>query len=288
MAEGKVTLPIIGDVDKKYATIGVIAAGGVAVVVYIEKRRAAQSAMASAAATTAATASTSTDPAGNVGTIDPATGYVYGSPQDEAALSQAADAGYSDYGGLDTAGGTGDIDPETGYEVGSIADEQALGEVTATTGTSAQSTPSTGISTNSQWVTQAVATLPGDSSTITTALTSVLGGLTVTTAQQQLFMEAVGLLGAPPGGYPTPIKTSDTAGQPGTGTTRAAFSPTSVVGETLSAAGAALSSHGYNVAYVRLNGAPAPLPGAAATVPYNNTPVTSVTSLGGKSVELIL
>lgn len=46
-----------------------------------------------------------TDPAGNVGTIDPQTGYVYGSPEDKAALGSSGGGGG---GGDNTSGGGGD------------------------------------------------------------------------------------------------------------------------------------------------------------------------------------
>jgi LysM repeat protein len=49
----------------------------------------------------------STDPAGNVGTIDPATGYVYGSTQDTAALgSSIGGSGGGSSSGSDTSGST--------------------------------------------------------------------------------------------------------------------------------------------------------------------------------------
>jgi hypothetical protein len=59
--------------------------------------------------------------------------------------------------------------------------------------------------------------LPGDQNTIRVALVDVLAGITVTTAQKNIFLEAVGVIGQPPGSYPTPIKTSDTSAQPGGG-----------------------------------------------------------------------
>lgn len=46
-----------------------------------------------------------TDPAGNVGTIDPATGYVYGSSQDQSALGQSS-AGTGTGSGSGTSGGS--------------------------------------------------------------------------------------------------------------------------------------------------------------------------------------
>jgi LysM repeat protein len=51
------------------------------------------------------TATSQTDPAGNVGVIDPATGFVYGSPEDLAAISAGGDTGGGDQGGLTGSGG---------------------------------------------------------------------------------------------------------------------------------------------------------------------------------------
>lgn len=47
-----------------------------------------------------------TDPAGNTGTIDPSTGYVYGSPEDVASLASAGNTDSSGGGG-DSSGGSG-------------------------------------------------------------------------------------------------------------------------------------------------------------------------------------
>jgi hypothetical protein len=85
-------------------------AGGLGLVYYYEKQNAAP------AAGNTATTGTATDSAGNTGVIDPATGYVYDSPQDIAALqaqtaTQAAsgsgDAGTSS-GGASSGGGATD------------------------------------------------------------------------------------------------------------------------------------------------------------------------------------
>ena len=50
------------------------------------------------------TATSQTDPAGNVGVIDPATGFVYGSPEDLAAISAGGDTGDSGEGGWQGSG----------------------------------------------------------------------------------------------------------------------------------------------------------------------------------------
>lgn len=59
-------------------------------------------------ASSTGTATSQTDPAGNVGVIDPATGFVYGSPEDLAAISAGGDTGgggESGGGGLSGSGG---------------------------------------------------------------------------------------------------------------------------------------------------------------------------------------
>lgn len=71
--------------------------------------------------------------------------------------------------------------------------------------------------TNQDWATAAVNLAEQGGATreaATLAISHVLGGLRVTTAQQSMFLDAVGVLGSPPQGYPTPIKLVDTPGQP--------------------------------------------------------------------------
>jgi hypothetical protein len=175
-----------GKIPKKAAIIGGVAIAGIGIIVY--KRQAAASA---ASTTTAATDSTdSTDD----GSID----------GEELA---AEDAGY--YGSdLDTDGS--DI---IGYDSSG----------NPVYGTSSNVAATSVYSTNADWTSAAVAALAAegiDSTTATTAIANVLAGLTVTTQQEQYFLQAVGLLGVdPPNGYPTPIKLSDTSAQPGGGTT---------------------------------------------------------------------
>lgn len=75
-------------------------AGGLGLVYYYQKQNAAP-------AGNTATTGTATDSAGNTGVIDPATGYVYDSPQDIAALqAQTATQAASGSGGDTGAGGT--------------------------------------------------------------------------------------------------------------------------------------------------------------------------------------
>jgi hypothetical protein len=237
MAED-IKIPGMGQVPKKYVIGGVVVGGGVAVIVFIRARSAAKQSAANAANQTAAQAAgTVTDPAGNVcAALDPNSGYCPGSPED--AEYQQENSGYyssgdlaaedaAGYGsGISTAGLVTDpagnqctaVDPSTGYCPGTpqdLAAQQSTG-----TGTVSATPTSTAPETNSAWLTDALQVLPGgNTSANEAALAGVLGGLTVTTAQQQIFLEAVGIIGAPPQGYPQPIKTSDTSAQPGsTGT----------------------------------------------------------------------
>lgn len=71
---------------------------------------------------------------------------------------------------------------------------------------------STGFTTNAEWAQQAEADL-GGSANVAAAINKVLGGVTVTTAQKEIFEQAVGLEGQPPQPYP-PIHTTDTPGHP--------------------------------------------------------------------------
>lgn len=102
--EGTVKTPF-GHMQKKTAVL--VGGGGVVLlaVVYYRHQKAAQ---ANAAATTTTAA---TDAANQ---IDPATGYPYGSAEDQAALSSQQGLNYSPYGTLGGGGsGTGQF-PQTG------------------------------------------------------------------------------------------------------------------------------------------------------------------------------
>jgi hypothetical protein len=182
---GDISVPGLGNVPKKYAIGAVVVAAGLGVIVYIRARNTAKTAAATDTSTTAA------DTSGYDPTIDPATGIPY--------AEENSGYGTSDYGG---AGAYGTGYDAAGYPIGSSQDLAWSQQQT------------TGITTNDEWVQEAIGgSVPGDPGTIQAALSAVLGGLTVTTAQKNLFMEAVGVLGNPPQGYP-PIHTSDTSAQP--------------------------------------------------------------------------
>jgi len=201
----------------------VIGAVGVAVVilVIIRIRSGRASVSAAPAVATADTTAQVTDPAGNVCTaLDPDSGYCPGSAEDtqyyseqDSTLDDETDEGLDDSGGAASDSSGYDA---AGYPIGSAADlawqAQQAGSATTATGTTT-SVGSTSIETNSEWAAAAVSQIGGDASTVQTAIASVLGGVAVTTAQKNIFLEAVGLLGQPPQGYPA-INTTDTASQP--------------------------------------------------------------------------
>jgi PASTA domain len=190
-----IKIPGIGPVDKKKALL--IGGGTLATIVVVMIRR-------KSAATTAAAAPATTDPnaaTDTSGLIDPSTGVPYA---DEQNGLNSFNTGAGDF-----AGGAGNFDA-AGYPLGSQADLAWQSQVS---GTSATGT--TAITTNTQWLEAAEQQL-GNTSDVVQALTKVLGGVAVTSAQQGVFLEAVGFLGQPPGGYP-PINLTTTAGQPAGG-----------------------------------------------------------------------
>lgn len=71
---------------------------------------------------------------------------------------------------------------------------------------------------NNEWATAAESALEGAGISLavsTLAISRVLGGLSVTSDQRDLFLQAKGLLGEdPPNGYPTPIKLTDNGSGP--------------------------------------------------------------------------
>lgn len=185
MVEGNVHIPGIGEMSKKKAAGAVIIAAGIVGIAYYRHSK-------NAAAATANTTDSSTAATDASSAIDPSTGVPYA---DEYA---------------------GGIDPNTGepYALEGYGGYDPFSGVTGTTVT----TSTSGYSTNADWATAAeseLAAMGVNPTAAATAISRVLAGLPVTTQQQDLFLEAVGLLQAPPNGYPQPIKLTDTPGQPG-------------------------------------------------------------------------
>jgi hypothetical protein len=162
---------------------------GVAMVLYIREKQSGgslSSLFGGSSSSASAVPNQQTDPAGNIGTIDPATGYVYGTPEDLAALA-ANNAGTSS----GTSGGTGTVG-------GSYAD-------------------------NNTWGVAAINYLVGlgiDPTTANEAIESFLASQPLTSVQQADVNLAIEGLGAPPqppgpvGNTPAPTTTPPPATTP--------------------------------------------------------------------------
>lgn len=189
-----IKVPGLGELPKKYVIGGVVVAGGIVVIVYFRHKSSATAAAATDTTGTSATGTT-TDPS-----IDPATGIPYAQEQQSSAIDPstgipfAEETGYgSDYGGLGNYGSYGTVNPNP-------------------------LTGSSTITTNEDWIGAAESGIvPGSQATIAAAVTKILAGLPVTNAQRDIFLEAVGIIGNPPQGYPQPIKLKDTAAHPNPG-----------------------------------------------------------------------
>lgn len=216
-----VTLPGIGPVSKKALVVTGVVAGGVLAYAYYRHSKTASAATTAPSATTSA--GTVTDPAGNVcAALDPNSGYCPGTAQD-LAYQESEGTGEN---GL----GDSDIDPQTGYVYGSPQDEAALATLYGTgsgTGTSSTSSTSTAtVTTNAEWEQECIANLQAggvDATTIANAesgLPRYLAKLSLSSAQATAVQLAVGLTGEPPVGGPFSIITapSSPGGTGGTGT----------------------------------------------------------------------
>lgn len=219
--EGKIKIPLVGEVGKKPALIG----GGIFAAfigfMYIRHRNNAATTNASPAGGTAAAAAGDTglvtDPAGNqCAAVDPSSGYCPGTEEDAAYQASGGDnygsygdsglyGGGSGYVGSDYGGGGLYVDPNGNTCIQPNADGYCPS--TGTGGGNGQ------YSTNEQWLEAAEQAIPGGG--ISGAAQRIFAGLSVTANQKDVFMEAVGLIGPPPNGYP-PIKLRDTKGHPST------------------------------------------------------------------------
>lgn len=188
-----VDVPGLGHVKTKTALIGGGIALALVIAIIVVRQRSAAAAPASTAAVGAG--DVATDPAGNVGVIDPATGFVYGSTQDVAALQAGA-------GAYDNTGGTGGL---SGYYYGS--------------GGGQTSAPGPGnFADNAEWEQYAIAyitgTLGGNPAATGTALGLYLAGKPIDPTQANIVDEATGVAGLPPvagaGGDPPGIVTTTT------------------------------------------------------------------------------
>lgn len=168
------------------------------------------------------TAGVATDPAGNTGTIDPATGYVAGSPQDTSALGEQSSTGPS--GSTSGSGGS------------TVAGQYA---------------------TNDAWARAAVNYLVGigvDPTAANSAIQAFLSSQTLTTDQQGDVNLAIQSLGAPPSA-PNPGNSPPPVYQPSPGTVYAANPVTGLTVSSRTASSAAITwnraanAQGYTVAW---------------------------------------
>lgn len=216
-------------------------AAGLGIYLYFQHQQAA----------TAATAATNqqTDPAGNVGSIDPATGYVFGTPEDLAALA-------ADNGGTSTDSGTAGQSGTSGGQT--YAD-------------------------NNSWGIAAINYLVGlgiDATTANQAVELYLSSQPLTTAQQADVNLAIGALGPPPSlpgpttGSPPPV----TGGGGGSG--GAQVTVPKVDGMSIDAAKSAITAAGL---VPKLNTA---TKGGTSYVITSQTPGAGTKVTAGSTVDL--
>lgn len=183
-----VKLPGVGPVSKKWVII-VLGASAVTVGYVVIRKRSA----ASAAASTASAADTT-----GTSDIDPLTGDVAGSAQDQADLAAMQAGGYE---GDNLGDGLGDY-----------------GGYLAATPAAATIPGAGGFTTNGEWAQQAETDLGGlgiAQTSLSAALGKYLTGQPLASADQQLVDQAIAEEGYPPvsgpGGYPPAMKTSPTS-----------------------------------------------------------------------------
>jgi len=186
-----IRLPGVGPVSKKWVVI--VLAGSAATIGYIVIRKRSANAAAASTATDTGTTDTST--------IDPLTGDIAGSAQDQADLAAMQAGGYGNsLGGYGTYGGEY-VETPPGTQLPGAG----------------------GFTTNGEWAQQAEQDLGGlgiDEATLSAALGAYLTGRTLTAGQQSLTDQAIAEEGYPPvagpGGYPPAMKTGGGGGGGGT------------------------------------------------------------------------
>jgi hypothetical protein len=185
--EGQVKTPF-GEMNKK--TVAIAGVGGV-VIIGIVYYRSKQTAAANAAATAAA-ANSAANATGTANTqIDPATGYPYGSAEDEAALSQQQGINYTGYG----FGGGG------GYSGGG----------------GSGGNPGPPFTSNAAWASYCEQSMGSTGSdAIAAALGHYLVGVPLATGESTIVDQAIAIGGYPPvagpNGYPPAFKTGGGGG----------------------------------------------------------------------------
>jgi hypothetical protein len=219
--------------------LAIVGVGGAVTVFLVFKHMQASS---SAASNTSAS-SGATD-----GSIDPATGYAYGSPEDQAALAEQQSGGISGVGASDG------LDSE-------------YYPATATTSTSPQ--------TNSQWAQTAQQDLVNigyDPETVAGAIGAYLGGIALTPTQVGIVQVALAEAGPPPTGSYSII----TQGTTGGGTTGSTSTGSTSTGTSTGTTSAYITATPANLKVVSLN---------ATSVQLQFSPVTGATGYGVETYD---
>jgi hypothetical protein len=185
VSDPTIHVPGMGDVKRTYVIVGVVLVGGLGIYAY--RKRQADASAASSTDTTGEAGTTDT-------TVDPATGYAEGSPEDLAALESQ-----------DTASSIGSIDDSGGGSSGGIS-----------------TPPATGFASNGAWAqaaeTYLVTNGGGDAATIAAALGKYVTGQSLTDAQKSVAEQAIAFNGYPPisdpDGYPPSMRQTPTVVAP--------------------------------------------------------------------------
>lgn len=208
--------------------------------------------------------------AASAGNIDPATGYPYGSAQDQAALSAS-----------------GNVDPTTGYPYGSVQDQEALatqgygyGSAGALGTYTPVGTATTAVQTNAQWAQAAQQTLSAIGyapETVAGAIGAYLARIPLTANQAAIVQVALAEEGPPPQGSYSIIQ----SGTPPTPTPGTQVAVPNIVGKRIDEAGPIIKAAGLKYS------GPAPVKGHVVVItsqtPHAGTkvnPGTTVRALG--------
>jgi hypothetical protein len=247
---GTVKIPGFGQVKKRTAQIGAVAAVALVVgYIYVRNRK-------GSAASSAAAGGTVTDAAGNVcSALDPNSNYCPGSPQDQAY--------YSNQSGV-LPGGSGS---------GIVGYDQQGNPIYASSTPAPVIGPGSFIN-NAQWAQYAEQAMGSDGSdTIAAALGKYITGGEVTTAQVTTIDEAIAIAGYPPvpgpGGKPPSInQVGDKSGGGGGGKKDVTKQVPNVVGEHGETAFDVLAAAGFN----KVTQIPASTPRGKTTTVTSQTP----------------
>lgn len=224
---GTVKVPVIGNVPKKEAAIGLVVVATLIGVYYYRQRQSSSSATGTSSAAAAGTSSDQYPPDGTVGnpqdpySTDPATNQTYG---DEAAGSGGTFGAFGTGSGLSsssfpwdgTYGNSSDpysLDTSTGQTYGN---EGLAGNIPSSSGSSGP--PFTSNEAWSNWVLQQEQTNnPGSNvGAWTDALGLYLNGQPVDTSQRQIIFDAIAIGGDPPiagtNGYPPNVRLNGSKG----------------------------------------------------------------------------